>query len=219
MAELAEIAPKILPFMDVTWDLLDRERACRQAHPVRGRAGRAARHRPRHLSVRHLVEHGRGAGGDRLRHGPARGRLRARHRQGLYDARRLRAVPDRARRTRSARRSASAATSSARSRAASAAAAGSTPCWCARSCKVVRHRRHRADQARRARRLRRDQGLRRLHARRRADRPPARRPERAGARRADLRDVRRLDAVDARRAQLGAICRRRPSSTCATSRS
>jgi adenylosuccinate synthase len=26
MAELAEIAPKILPFMDVTWDLLDRER-------------------------------------------------------------------------------------------------------------------------------------------------------------------------------------------------
>jgi adenylosuccinate synthase len=26
MAELAEIAPKVLPFMDVTWDLLDRER-------------------------------------------------------------------------------------------------------------------------------------------------------------------------------------------------
>ena len=26
MAELTKIAPKILPYMDVTWDLLDRER-------------------------------------------------------------------------------------------------------------------------------------------------------------------------------------------------
>ena len=33
--------------------------AARPAHPVRGRAGRAARRRPRHLSVRHLVQHGR----------------------------------------------------------------------------------------------------------------------------------------------------------------
>ena len=41
-----------------------------QAHPVRGRAGRAARRRPRHLSVRHLLQHGRGAGGDRLGLGP-----------------------------------------------------------------------------------------------------------------------------------------------------
>ena len=39
-----------------------------QAHPVRGRAGRAARRRPRHLSLRHLVQHGGGAGGDRHRH-------------------------------------------------------------------------------------------------------------------------------------------------------
>ena len=38
-----------------------------QAHPVRRRAGRAARRRPRHLSVRHLVEHGR-----RRRRRPAR---------------------------------------------------------------------------------------------------------------------------------------------------
>ena len=28
-----------------------------QAHPVRGRAGRAARHRPRHLSLRHVVQY------------------------------------------------------------------------------------------------------------------------------------------------------------------
>ena len=39
----------------------------RQAHPVRGRAGHHARHRPRHLSVRHLVQHGGGAGHDRHR--------------------------------------------------------------------------------------------------------------------------------------------------------
>jgi adenylosuccinate synthase len=31
--------------------------AARRAHPVRGRAGHAARCRPRHLSVRHLLEH------------------------------------------------------------------------------------------------------------------------------------------------------------------
>ena len=63
--------------------------------------------------------------------GPERGRLRARHRQGLHDPRRLRPVPDRAGRRRSASGSASAGTSSAPSPAASAAAAGSTRCWCA----------------------------------------------------------------------------------------
>ena len=47
-----------------------REAARGQAHPVRGRAGRAARHRPRHLSVRDLVQHGGGPGGDRLGRGP-----------------------------------------------------------------------------------------------------------------------------------------------------
>ena len=68
----------------------------RQAHPVRGRTGRPARRRPRHLSVRDVVEHGGGAGRNRLRHGAPLDRLRAGSRQGLYDARRLRAVPDRA---------------------------------------------------------------------------------------------------------------------------
>ena len=66
-----------------------------QAHPVRGRAGRAARRRPRHLSLRHLVQHRGGAGGDRHRHGAGRGRLCARHLQGLYDPGRAGAVPDR----------------------------------------------------------------------------------------------------------------------------
>ena len=40
-------------------------------------------------------------------------------------------------------------------------------------------------------------------ARRRAHRPPAGRTQRAGARQADLRELRGLDAIDARRAQLG----------------
>ena len=60
------IAPKVLPFMAA--DLRPaRPRAARgQAHPVRGRARRAARRRSRHLSVRHLVEHGRRQRRDRL---------------------------------------------------------------------------------------------------------------------------------------------------------
>ena len=84
-----------------------------QAHPVRGRAGRAARRRPRHLPLRHLVQHGGGAGGDRHRHGSGRGRLRARHLQGLYDAGRRRARSRPNWTTRSAARSASAAANSA----------------------------------------------------------------------------------------------------------
>jgi adenylosuccinate synthase len=68
----------------------------RQAHPVRGRAGRAARHRSRHLSLRHLVQHRRRPGRDRLGPRAEGDRLRARHRQGLYDARRRGAVPHRA---------------------------------------------------------------------------------------------------------------------------
>ena len=57
--ELMAIAPKVLPYMAPTCELLDRSAPRRQAHPVRRRAGRAARRRPRHLSVRHLVEHRR----------------------------------------------------------------------------------------------------------------------------------------------------------------
>ena len=108
----------------------------RQAHPVRGRAGRAARHRSRHLSLRHLVEHGGGAGGDRLGHGPAR---RSATCSASPRPTRRASAPARSRPsspTRSASASASAGTSSARSRGASAAAAGSMRCSCARSLKV-----------------------------------------------------------------------------------
>ena len=62
--------PSILPYMDVTWDLLDRERRAGKRILFEGAQGGAARHRSRHLSVRHLVQHGRGAGGHRLRLGP-----------------------------------------------------------------------------------------------------------------------------------------------------
>ena len=66
--------------------------------------------------------------------GPRRHRLRARHRQGLHDARRRRAVSDRARSTTSAGICARSGTSSARRRAGRGAAAGSTPCCCGAPC-------------------------------------------------------------------------------------
>ena len=110
-----------------------RPRAARgQAHPVRGRAGRAARRRSRHLSVRHLVEHRRRQRGDRIGHGPGRDRLRARHRQGLRHPRRRGAVPDRAgQRHRPADRRARQRVRH-QHRPARGAAAGSTPCSPAR---------------------------------------------------------------------------------------
>ncbi len=104
----------------------------RQAHPVRRRARGAARRRPRHLPVRHLVEHGRRPGRNRLRRRPRRARPHPRHRQGLHHPRRLRPVPDRAhRRHRRAARQEGPRIRR-RDRAASAAAAGSMPAWCAR---------------------------------------------------------------------------------------
>ena len=68
----------------------------RQARPLRGRPGRAAGHRPRHLSVRHLLEPDRGRG-LRRRGRRAAGHPRGLgHREGLRHARRRRPVPDRA---------------------------------------------------------------------------------------------------------------------------
>ena len=103
-----------------------------QAHPVRRRAGRAARHRPRHLSVRHFLEHGRRAGRDRLRPRPQCDRLCARHLQGLYDARRRRPVSDRA--AQRGRQDAGRARQGVRRRHRTAAALRLVRCgaWCAR---------------------------------------------------------------------------------------
>ena len=61
------------------------------ARRVRGRAGHAARHRPRHLSVRHLVEPDRRRGLRRRRHRADGDRRGLGHREGLHHARRRRA--------------------------------------------------------------------------------------------------------------------------------
>ena len=94
---------------------------------VRGRARRAARHRSRHLPVRHLEQlrcgGGRGGGGRRS----ADAALRPRHYEGVHDARRVGAVPDRTRRRHRRAARARAATSSVPPPAGRAAAGGSTP--------------------------------------------------------------------------------------------
>ena len=101
----------------------------RKAHPVRRRAGRAARHRPRHLSLCHLVEHRCGTSGGRRGHLAARHRLCAGHREGLHHARRRRPLPHRTAERDRRKARARAARNSAPSPGASAAAAGSMPCW------------------------------------------------------------------------------------------
>ena len=64
----------------------------------RGRAGDAARHRPRHLPVRHVVEPDRRRGVHGPRRRPDADRPRPRRDQGVRDARRRGAVPERGRR-------------------------------------------------------------------------------------------------------------------------
>ena len=88
------IAQFVADTAKLTWDVLD----TRQERPLRGRAGHAARHRPRHLSVRDVVEPGLRLGLHRHRRRPEGHRRDLGHRQGLRHARRLRPVPDRARR-------------------------------------------------------------------------------------------------------------------------
>ena len=111
--ELAAVAPKVLPYMDRVWSLLDVKRREGKRILFEGAQGTLLD-----------VDHGTypfvtssntvaGAGGERERAGPGRDRLCARHLQGLHDARRRGAVPDRAAERRSAACSASAAASSA----------------------------------------------------------------------------------------------------------
>ncbi len=68
----------------------------RPAGGLRGRAGHAAGHRPRHLSVRHLLEPRRGLGLRRRRGRPEGDRRRVGHLEGLLHPRRRRALPHRA---------------------------------------------------------------------------------------------------------------------------
>ena len=124
--ETLGLAAELQPMVADVAALLQDARARGQSLLVRRRARRAARHRPRHLSVRHVVELPRGRRGAGRRRRAAISRLRARHRQGVHDARGHRPVSHRAHRRRRRDARASAATSSARSPAGRAAAAGST---------------------------------------------------------------------------------------------
>ena len=151
-----------------------------QAHPLRGGAGLAPRHRLRHLPLRHLLEHAGRHGRHRHRHGAGGGGVRARHRQGLHHAGRRGAVPGGAhgRDRRAARR--------ARARVRHRHRAQAPLRLVRRGAGAAdlhhgRRHRHRAHQARRARRLRGAEDLRRLRARRAAPRPPAHRGGAAGA--------------------------------------
>ncbi len=90
--------PQLQPMVADVAALLQEARRARRVAAVRRRAGRAARHRSRHLSVRDLVELPRRRGGAGQRHRAAAARLRAGHRQGVHHARGHRSVPDRAHR-------------------------------------------------------------------------------------------------------------------------
>ena len=98
----------------------------RRPPAARGRPGDVPRPRPRHLSVRHVVEPDGRRRVRRHRARAARHRPHRRHHQGVHHPRRRRAVPDRAPRRRSATRSSTSAASSARSPAGGGAPAGST---------------------------------------------------------------------------------------------
>ena len=88
------LEPHIADTAKICWDALD----AGKHRALRGRAGHPARPRPRHLSVRHLVEPGRGLGLRRRRRRADRHRRGLGRLQGLHDPGRRRAVPDRARR-------------------------------------------------------------------------------------------------------------------------
>jgi len=95
------------------------------------RAGRAARRRPRHLSLRSLVQHRGGAGRDRSGVGPSAS-LCAGYLPRPTRPASARAVSDRTGQRDSAARSASAVAEFGTNTGRPRRCAGSTPCWCAR---------------------------------------------------------------------------------------
>ena len=184
---------------------------------LRGCPGDHARRRPRHLSVRHLVQR------DRRRRLHRRGRRPDPHRpgdrrdQGLHDPRRFRPVPDRALRQRRHRAPADRRRDRRLDR--------PHP-----SLRLVR-RRDRAlllarqrphgvlpHQARRPRQLGADPGLRGLRDRRRAGRGDADDADRVPPREADLRVLRGLAGGHLRLPHLRRSCRRTRRSTSRRSR-
>ena len=87
------LEPHIADTARLCWEALD----ARPHGDLRGRPGDDARPRPRHLSVRHLLQPGRRRGLRRRRRRPQRHRRGLGGRQGLPDPGRRGPVPDRAR--------------------------------------------------------------------------------------------------------------------------
>ena len=106
VARFTELGARLAPYVVDTVGAAPRGARRRPPPPARGRPGDVPRPRPRHLSVRHVVQPDGGRGLRRHRPRPPRHRPRRRDHQGLHDTRRRRAVPDRAdrRRRRHARR-------------------------------------------------------------------------------------------------------------------
>ena len=121
-----ELGARLAPYVVDTVGLLHEALGRRRAPAARGRPGDVPRPRPRHLSVRHVVEPDGRRRLRRHRARPTRHRPRRRDHQGVHDPRRRRAVPDRAAPTPTATRSSTSAASSAPSPAAAAVPAGST---------------------------------------------------------------------------------------------
>ena len=103
---LDEYAPRIAPMVGDTVGLVHDALDAGQQRAAGGGPGHLPRPRPRHLSLRHLVQPGGRRGVHRHGARPPRHRPGDRHRQGLRHPGRRRAVPDRAdrRRRRPARR-------------------------------------------------------------------------------------------------------------------
>ncbi len=91
---LAEVAPKVLPYMDSVWMLLDGKRREGKRILFEGAQGALLDIDHGTYPLRHLLEHRGGPGSDRLRPRPERDRLCARHLQGLHHAGRAGPVPD-----------------------------------------------------------------------------------------------------------------------------
>ena len=86
-------AQRLRPYVADTSLLVDRALRERRQRALRRRAGNAARSRPRHVSVRHLVEPDRRRRRRQLRHRPEPDRRDPRRLEGVRDARRRGAVP------------------------------------------------------------------------------------------------------------------------------
>ncbi len=133
LAELTAIAPKILPFADTVWSLLDDQRRAGKRILFEGAQGALldVDHGTYPFVTSSNIVAAQAATGSGL--GPARSATCwASPRRTRPGSARGRSPPSCT--TRSARPSAPAGVSSASTRAASGAAAGSTPCWCARPC-------------------------------------------------------------------------------------